>query len=179
MADPYVGEIKIAGFTFAPVGYAFCNGQLLSIQQNTALYAVLGTTYGGNGTTNFALPDMQARAPMHWGSGSGLSPRQIGEQDGSANITLLTRQMPNHGHALNAGTATPPNAAQNTATPTTQAMFGTSNPNQVYSDVATPPVGFAPAAIGIAGGSQPHENRQPLLALNFIIALQGIFPSRN
>ncbi len=152
MADPYVGEIKIAGFTFAPVGYAFCNGQLLSIQQNTALYAVLGTTYGGNGTTNFALPDMQARAPMHWGSGSGLSSRQIGEQDGSANITLLTRQMPNHGHALNAGTATPPNAAQNTATPTTQAMFGTSNPNQAIATSRRRRSGSRPPRSGSRAG---------------------------
>lgn len=179
MTDPYVGEIKVVGFSFAPQGFAVCNGQLLSISQNTALFAVLGVNFGGNGTSNFALPNLQASAPMGTGSGPGLSPRTIGETTGTATVALAVAEMPGHGHGLVAAGLNPPNPAQNVAAPTNQAMIGPSNPNMAFSDVATPVVALSPQAIGVAGGSQPHENHQPLLALTFVIALQGIFPSRN
>ena len=181
MSEPFLGEIRIVGFTFAPRGWAFCNGQVLPIAQNTALFSLLGTSYGGDGRSTFALPDFRNRAPMHWGQGAGLTPRVIGEQDGEAAVTLLTSQLPQHSHALNSGLLSTPNAAQNVATPSTQALFGLSNAGMAYSDVAAPPAAFNAAAIGLTGGSgpQPHENRHPILALNFIIATQGIFPSRN
>ncbi len=178
MSDPFLGEIKTVGFSFAPQGFAFCNGQMLPITQYSALYAVIGIQYGGNGTSNFALPNLQAAAPMHWGSGPGLTPRTVGEAVGTPNVTLALDEMPAHIHGLNAGAVTPPNPSQNVATPTAQAMIGPSNPNMAFSDVATPLVAFSPTAIGMVGGSQSHENRHPLMALNFIIALQGIFPSR-
>ena len=179
MGDPFLGEIKTVGFNFAPAGFALCNGQLMQIQQNSALFSVLGITYGGNGTTNFALPNLQAAAPMHWGTGPNLSPRVIGESDGTASVTVTVSELPTHTHMLNAAALNPPNTAQNVPMPTAQAMIGPSNPNMAFSDVSTPPVAFSPAAIGMTGGSQSHENRQPLLSLTFVIALQGIFPSRN
>lgn len=179
MATPFIGEIKIVGFNFPPRDFAFCNGQLLSISQNSALFAILGTTYGGNGQTTFALPNLQGTAPMGWGNGPSLTPRTIGEQSGSATVTLTDDQMPSHTHALNGGAASPPNTAQNVAAPASQAMFSTSGPGKAYSDVATPPVTLAPTAIGVTGGSQPHDNMQPVLALNFVIALNGVFPARN
>ncbi len=179
MADPYIGEIKVVGFSFAPQGFALCNGQLLAISQNTALFAILGTSFGGDGRSTFALPNLQAAAPMGTGSGPGLSPRTIGETAGAATVTLAVAEMPAHGHSLVAAGLSPPNPTQNVASPTNQAMIGPSNPNMAFSDVAIPVVALSPQAIGVAGGSQPHENRQPLLALTFVIALQGIFPSRN
>lgn len=179
MASPFIGEIKVVGFSFAPPGFALCNGQLLLISQNTALFAILGTSFGGNGSTDFALPNLQAAVPMGTGSGPGLSPRTIGETVGTTMVTLTIEEMPAHGHGLVAAGLNPPNPAQNVATPTSQAMIGPSNPNMAFSDVATPVVALSPLAIGMAGGSQPHENRQPSLALNFVIATQGIFPSRN
>lgn len=179
MATPFIGEIKIVGFNFPPRDFAFCDGQLVAISQNSALFAILGTTYGGNGQTTFALPNLQGSAPMGWGNGPSLTPRTIGEQSGSATVTLIDAQMPSHTHALNGGTLSTPNPAQNVAGPTSQAMFSTSGPGRAYSDVTTPPVMMAPTAIGVAGGSQPHNNMQPVLALNFVIALNGIFPARN
>jgi microcystin-dependent protein len=179
MANPFLGEIRVVGFNFPPSGWAACNGQLLAISQNTALFSLLGTTYGGNGTTNFALPNFQNTAPMHAGNGPGLTPRVIGEQGGTVSVTLLTSQLPQHIHALQSASLNPQNPAQNVAAPTPTAMFGVSNAGQAYSDVATPPVGFLPTAITPTGNTQPHENRQPILTLNFIIALQGVFPARN
>lgn len=179
MSTPFLGEIKIVGFNFAPRGFALCNGQLLPISQNTALFSILGTTYGGNGTTTFALPDLRDAAPMDAGAGPGLTPRSIGEKLGSASVTLISTQIPAHTHTLNGALVNPPNPAQNTATPGATAVLGSSNPGQAYSDTATPPVMMAPQTIGTAGSSLPHENRHPILALNFVIALEGIFPSRN
>lgn len=179
MAEPFIGEIKVVGFPFAPRGFALCNGQLLPITQYTALFSILGINFGGNGTTNFGLPNLQAAAPMGTGNGPGLSPRVIGETAGTATVTLALSEVPAHGHGLVAAGLTPPNPTQNVASPTSLAMIGPSNPNMAFSDVATPVVALSPQAIGVTGGFQPHENRQPLLALNFVIALEGIYPARN
>jgi microcystin-dependent protein len=179
MSAPFLAEIRIVGYNFAQRGWAFCSGQILSIAQNTALFSLLGTNYGGNGTTTFALPDLRGRVPVGSGTGPGLANVSLGEQAGVENVTLLTTQIPGHGHTLNAGLLNPQNAAQNVAAPTTQAYFGLSGPNQTYSDVATPAVSFHPAALAMAGSSIPHENRQPFLTCNFVIALQGIYPARN
>jgi len=164
---------------FPPKGWAACNGQLVPIQQNTALFSLLGTNFGGNGTSTFGLPNFQNAAPMHPGNGAGLTPRVIGEQGGTIGTTLLTNQLPQHNHGLESASLNPQNAAQNVAAPTPTAMFGISAPGDAYSDVTTPPVTFLPTAISPTGNTQPHENRQPILTLNFVIALQGIFPARN
>ncbi len=179
MSNAFVGEIKVVGFNFAPRGYAFCNGQLMSIQQNAALFSLLGTTYGGNGTTTFALPDLRDAAPMHWGQGIGLTNRDLGEALGTPSVSLLGSEVPPHVHGLNAGVLASPNPSQNVPTPGSTAVLGPSNPGPTYTDATTPVVAMAPQAIGPGGNGQPHENRHPLLALNFVIALQGVYPSRN
>lgn len=169
--EPYIGQISMVGFNWAPRNWALCNGQLIAIQQNTALFSLLGTTYGGNGQTTFALPNLQGRVPLHWGTGAGLTPRVIGEMSGEEQVTLLTTQMPMHNHLLNAsgedaGAKNP--SGQVLATTTTSAY------------VASPlDVTMNPQAIGFAGGNLPHDNMQPYLAVSFIIALYGIYPSRN
>jgi microcystin-dependent protein len=179
MSTPFIGEIKIVGFNFAPRGCAFCNGQLLPISQNTALFSILGTTYGGDGKTTFALPDLRDAAPMDAGNGPGLTPRTLGEKMGSATVTLLDIEIPSHTHSLNGALIIPPNAEQNTSAPGATAVLGPSNPGKAYSDTTTPPVMMAPQTIGTEGGTIPHENRHPILAVNFVIALQGVFPARN
>lgn len=170
MSDPFVAEIRIFGFNFAPHGWAFCNGQLLPLSQNTALFSLLGTTYGGNGKTNFALPDLQGRAPMFYGQGPGLSLRDIGEQSGSETVTLLQTEMPAHSHSYNAANDSGVQPNPDGAVPTRIAAYN--------SDSAAPGMMNA-GAIAPAGGSQPHNNMQPYLGLNFCIALQGIFPPRS
>ena len=179
MSSPFVAEIRIFGFGFAPRGWAFCQGQLLPISQNTALFSLLGTNYGGDGKSNFALPDLQDRAAMHRGQGPGLSEYVIGEETGTNSVTLLEAEMPAHIHRLNAATLSPPNPDQNVPTPTAVAQLGISAPGNAYSSVATPVVTLANEGIGLQGGSQPHTNHQPFLSLNFCIALQGVFPARN
>ena len=172
-ADPFLGEIYIAGFNFAPRGYATCDGQILSIAQNTALFSLLGTTFGGNGQTTFALPDLRGRVPMHFGQGPGLSARTLGEGGGQETVTLTLSQSPQHTHSLmangNPGTFDVPNghliSRETAGTP-------------IYGDNASP-IAMAANAIGNSGGNQPHNNMQPYLVLNFYIALEGIFPSRN
>ncbi|QYG91873.1 phage tail protein [Iamia sp. SCSIO 61187] len=171
MSEPFLGEIKMVGFNFAPRGYALCNGQLLSIAQNSALFALLGTTYGGNGQTTFALPNLQSRVPMHFGQGPGLSSRVMGEQAGTENVTLLSTQMPQHNHLVNASTGD-----SSSKNPSGGVMGGTASP--IYA-TGSPNAQMNPVTIGFAGGNQPHENMPPFLVVNFIIALQGIFPSRN
>jgi microcystin-dependent protein len=173
MADPFVGEIRIFCGNFAPTGWAFCNGQFLPIAQNTALFSLLGTTYGGDGKSNFALPNLQGRFPMHPGGGPGLSNRALGEASGQETVTILASQMPSHTHQPQASAAaanlfSPVAAGQAMLAPTLQAVYG----------AFTDPAPLDASAIAPAGGSQPHENRQPYLALNFIIALQGTFPPR-
>lgn len=177
MAEPYLGEIRIFGFSFTPRGWASCNGQLVSIAQNSALYSVLGTTFGGDGQTTFALPNMQGNAPMEWGSGPTLTPRTIGQVLGEPNVTLIVTEIPSHNHMLYGATTT--DATQSVPTPTPLAQLGGGNPGQVYTTTATPPVAFSPKAIGPAGQSQPHDNLQPMLVLNFCMAMEGLFPSRN
>jgi microcystin-dependent protein len=170
MAEPFLGEIRTFGFNFAPQGWAMCAGQLLPISQNSALFALLGTFYGGDVVTTFALPDLRGRVGINMGQGPGLSPYQLGEVSGSENVTLTTGQMPSHAHALNA------NAQQYTTTRPAGHVPAQGGTYGVVSDGTTT---MNAATIGPAGGNQPHTNVQPFLGLNFCIALEGIFPSRN
>ena len=176
MTAPFIAEIRMFAGNFAPRTYAFCSGQILPIAQNTALFSLLGTTYGGNGTTNFALPDLRGRAPMHPGSGPGLTQRVLGEVGGENNVTLLTTEMPLHNHSISGAVIA---NSSPSATPASNTLFTNASPNALYGAVLGTPVNLAPQSIALAGGSQPHNNTQPYLAVTFIIALQGIFPSRN
>jgi len=172
MADPFVAEIRILPFNFAPTGWAFCNGQLLPISQNTALFSLIGTFYGGDGKSTFALPNLQGAAAMHQGQGAGLSERFIGESAGSDTVTLLETESPVHAHAFVAS----PDPGD-LAGPGTGRSLARSQPF-IYK-AGSPVVGaMAPEALSVIGGSQPHNNMQPYLTLNFCIALQGIFPPR-
>lgn len=175
MATPFIAEIRMFGGTFAPRQYAFCNGQLISIAQNTALFALIGTTYGGNGTTTFGLPDLRGRVPVHQGQGPGLSNYVLGQQSGVENVTLQTSQIPAHNHTAS-GLAAPGN--QTSPGGATWATISAGrNPLPLYSNQGG--VLMNTTAVGATGGGQPHENMKPFLAITFIIALQGIFPSRN
>jgi microcystin-dependent protein len=179
MAESFLGEIRMVGWNFAANGWALCNGQLMSINQNTALFSLLGTTYGGDGVSTFALPNLQGRVPIHQGTGPGLSPYTIGEIAGSENITLLTNQMPQHNHLV-AVSNQPGAVADPTNATLAQGNSGSGRTPVPVSDyVASTVTGsLAPTTISIAGGNQPHSNIQPFLCINFIIALVGIFPSR-
>ena len=178
MAEPYVGEIRCFGFNFAPRGYAFCNGQLMSIAQNSALFAILGTTYGGDGMTTFALPNLQGRIPMHWGNSPGGLNTVLGEAQGVTLVTLIVNQIPAHNHMVIA--ATVGDASERTAIPTNMTFLsGSRPPNRAYQNPAQAvTAAFSPKAITVSGGSQPHDNMQPYLVLNFCIALEGIFPQQ-
>jgi microcystin-dependent protein len=169
--DPFVAEIRIFPFNFAPKGWAWCDGQLLPLSQNTALFSLLGTTYGGNGKSNFALPDLQGRAPMHPGQGPGLSLHDLGETGGSETVSLLESEIPSHSHSLNAV-----NVAANSKTPAGNG-FARATAN-IYLAPPQPMVTMSDQAIAPAGGDQPHNNMQPYLTLYFNIALQGVFPPR-
>ncbi|MBU8895692.1 phage tail protein [Corallococcus sp. H22C18031201] len=177
MSDPFIGEIRMFGGNFAPRGWAFCNGQLLSIAQNSALFSILGITYGGNGQTTFALPDLRGRSPMQWGQGPGLSPRTLGEQGGTETVTLVANQMPAHTHSLVASVTQADAANPEGMFNAIQVDSSTQQPVNMYN--ATAGTTMSPQAIGIAGGSQPHNNMAPYLCVSFIIALQGVYPSRN
>lgn len=170
MAEPFLGQIALFPYNFAPQGWAFCNGQVMSIAQNSALFALLGTTYGGNGTTTFALPDLRGRVPVGFGQGPGLQSYSLGEQAGVEAVTLIQSQMPQHYHGVNCNTGDPDQGGPGN-------NFLASG--QVYAGAASPGQAMNPAMLTPAGGSQPHENRPPFLALNYCIALQGIFPSRS
>jgi microcystin-dependent protein len=172
MADQYIGEIRIFGFNVPPRGWAYCNGQLLSISQNTALFSLLGTYYGGDGKTTFALPDLQGSAPIDAGQGSGLSFRDLGEVGGEQVVTLLTSEMPNHAHNLRASSE-----AGDLRIPSPARALAASSKGSAYQSAA-PNVQMAPDAVTLTGGSQPHNNMQPYLTLNFCIALQGVYPPR-
>ena len=177
MSQPFVAEIRIFPYTFAPSGWAFCAGQLLPISQNTALFSLIGTFYGGNGTSNFALPDLRGRAATHMGQGTGLSPYNLGQSGGTETVTLTYNEMPQHSHAVAAssGLAT-------VSTPASDATLATSSGGLLaYDGSNTEPVvtALSPAAVGTSGGSLPHNNLMPYLVLEFCIALQGIFPARN
>jgi microcystin-dependent protein len=175
MADPFVAEIRIFPFNFAPKGWAFCNGQLLPLSQNTALFSLLGTTYGGNGKSNFALPDLQGSAPMHPGQGQGLSLYDLGQVGGAETVTLLESEMPVHTHAMRANVDFPANVQA----PAPDRSLSPSTGGVAYDAPAgSVPAQFSPLAVGVAGSSFPHNNMQPYLTLNFCIALQGVFPPR-
>jgi microcystin-dependent protein len=172
MADPFVAEIRIFPFNFAPKGWAWCDGQLLPLSQNTALFSLLGTTYGGNGKSNFALPDLQGRALMHPGQGPGLSLHDLGETGGSETVTLLESELPAHAHTLRAddNVAERNNPGGNFyAVPDSGSIYNASNASLTQISLMT----LAPA-----GGDQPHNNLQPYLTFYFCIALQGVFPPR-
>ena len=173
MNEPYLAGIVLFGGNFAPRGWAFCNGQLLSIAQNSALFSLLGTTYGGDGQTTFAFPDLRGRVPIHPGQGPGLSPHTLGEKAGTENRTLLITNMPAHNHLLNAvsesGGASAPAGAFLANSGALDKEYKTSGTN----------VTMHPQAIGISGGSQPFSIMQPYLCINYIIAMEGIYPSRN
>lgn len=174
MAEPFLGQIIEAGWSFAAQGYATCDGQLMSIAQNNALFALLGTTFGGDGIQTFGLPDLRGRIPIHMGQGPGLTNRVIGEQSGTETVTLITSQMPMHSHL-----ATGSSADANKTSPggNTWANEGTGSLNLFVN--SAPNATMNPQTIGMSGGNQPHENMQPYLVNNFLIALEGIFPSRN
>ncbi|MDC8787075.1 phage tail protein [Roseateles koreensis] len=171
MADQFVAEVRMFGFGFAPTGWAACNGQLLPLSQNTALFSLLGTFYGGNGTSNFALPNLQDQFAVGMGSGPGLSQRSLGEQGGEATVALSPSTMPQHTHALKAG------AAASSTNPTGAVMAPPAGGALEYRIPANP-TPMAGASLANAGNGQPHENRQPFLAVNFCIAMQGIYPAR-
>ena len=168
MSEPFLSEIKIVSFNFPPKGWALANGQFLPINQNQALFALLGTTYGGNGQTNFALPNLRGRVPIHMGNG-----HTLGEAAGSTSVTVNIQQLPTHIHPLMASesNASVPNPSGNVLARTTAA--------DIYSTQIKSLVSLAPVSVSNVGGSQPHNNMMPYLVLNFIIALQGIFPSQN
>jgi microcystin-dependent protein len=180
MASPFVAEIRIFGFNFAPTGWALCNGQILPISQNTALFSLLGTMYGGDGKSTFALPNMQGNVPINQGQGPGLSQRFIGENGGAETVTVLVSEIPAHNHnfvgtTANSSTVTSSgNQVANGFTGNFQSsvqvkMYSTAAPNSLMN----------PNAIGISGSSLPHNNLMPYLTLNFCIAMQGIFPPRS
>jgi microcystin-dependent protein len=167
MAEPFLSEIRIMSFVFAPQGWALCNGQLLPINQNQALFSLLGTTFGGNGQTNFALPDLRSRTPIHVGSG-----HTLGEQGGAQSHTLSIAELPEHAHVANATTV-----PATTNTPGNTLLLAQSTAANLYATASSNLVAMSPAAIANTGGSQAHLNIQPFLTLSFCIALQGIFPS--
>lgn len=176
MATPFLAEIRMFAGNFAPRGNSFCNGQIISIAQNTAVFSLLGTTYGGNGTTTFALPNLQGRMPIGAGNGPGLTQRILGETGGVESVTLLSSQMPSHTHVPQASSVAGTQASP--AAGVWAASAGGRTPLPLY---AAPPANTAMSnsAIAVAGNSQAHPNMQPYLAISYIIALQGIFPSRN
>ncbi|HEX4695941.1 phage tail protein [Sphingomonas sp.] len=178
MTAPFIGEIRAFGFNFPPRNYMFASGQLLPIAQYTALFSILGTTYGGNGTTNFALPDLRGRVAIAQGQGPGLSQYVLGETTGTENVTLLSTEMPAHTHQMMGGTvANAPN--QVSGTPEAGAMFGGSSPGKAYVATAANLTPMAVQTIGFTGGGQVHNNIQPVLCINYCVAIQGIFPTRN
>lgn len=175
MTEPFIGQIQLYGFNFAPRGWAFCNGATMAIQQNTALFALLGTQYGGNGQTTFMLPNFTTRAGCNQGQAPGLSQRTIGEAFGSPSVTLALQEMPSHNHSLNLYNQG--DASKRTGMPVAGAALSVPTASIPFAANAQPNSQFSPVACGPAGSGLPHENRQPYLAANFCIALQGVFPS--
>ncbi len=171
--EPFIGQITLVAFTFAPVGWAFCNGQLLQIDQNMVLFQLIGTIYGGDGQTTFALPDLRSRIPLHQGQGNGTSNYTIGQVGGSESVTLTSGQVPSHTHQAQCFTG-----GSNSGSPVNALWAQASNDNP-YKSATTGAASMAPGAIGLAGGNQPHANLMAYQALNYIIALEGIFPTQN
>lgn len=179
MAEPYIGEIRMFGFSFQPRGWLRCIGSSIAISQNTALFAIIGVQFGGNGQTTFAVPNLQSRAAIGAGSAPGLTQQSVGQTGGTNTVTLLSTQMPAHNHVLNAGQLATANPDQNVATPTTTARLGRSSPNNTYITPVTPNTQLVASSISTTSGGQPHENMQPYIAMNFCMAAQGVFPTRN
>ena len=175
MSNPFLAEIRMLGCNFAPTGWATCDGQILPISQNTALFALLGTSYGGDGKSTFALPDLQDSVPIHWGQGAGLSQYSLGQQGGEPIVTLLVSEMPFHTHNMSAYASDP---ADNRI-PAPNMSLGAPAVGNVYSSTASGLTQMAPQALAVAGGSLPHNNMMPYLTVNFCIALQGVFPQRS
>jgi microcystin-dependent protein len=174
MSDPYVGQLTLVSFNFAPIGWELAQGQIMPISQNTALFSLLGTQYGGNGTSNFALPNLQGNVPVGVGQGPGLSQYFQGETGGSSTVTLLASETPNHNHTCLA------RAALSNATTPVGNSLADSKVGSIYNNTASPLTPMAATALStFNGGSQPHENMMPYLAMNWIIAIQGVFPPRN
>lgn len=174
MPNPYIGEVRIFAGNFAPLGWAFCNGQPMPISENDALFALIGTTYGGDGESTFNLPNLQSRVPLHQGAGPGLGTYQMGEMGGVETVTLTTQQMASHTHALfgstnNATTTGPAGTVPGTLPEATTLAYGTDAPATTLN----------PQSVTQVGGNQPHDNVQPFLCVNYIISLFGIFPSQN
>lgn len=173
MSEPFIGEIRIFGFDFPPLGFALCDGQLLPIDQNQSLFSILGTTYGGDGVGTFALPDLRGRSPIHAGTGAGLTPRSLGQRGGAQNVTLSLNELPTHDHTVNAEgvSATLGDPGGN--------LLATAFPALLTHGPAAALVKTNPAQITDTGGGQAHANEQPFLTISFAIALQGVFPPRN
>ena len=176
MSQPYVGEIRMFGGNFAPVGWAFCNGQTMPISENETLFQLIGTTYGGDGQSTFQLPNLQSRVPLHMGTGPDGTTYQIGEMAGVESVTLTTSQIPLHNHTLNATSTGQQQAPASTTLPSTVTAASAVNPH-VYGPLNTA-VQLHANTIGLGGGSQPHDNMQPFLCVSFIISLFGIFPTQ-
>ena len=173
MSEPFIAEIRIFAGNFAPRSWAFCNGQLLPIAQNTALFSLIGTIYGGDGRTTTALPNMQGKAPMHPGRGPGLTDRRLGQRGGTETVTLTEAQMPSHNHNLQAA-----NAPGTTFSPTSTSYLSRSVGGNVYDSTDNLNNALNVGTLQNTGGNQAHNNMQPFLAINYIIALQGLYPSR-
>jgi microcystin-dependent protein len=181
MSTPFIGEVKIFGGNFAIAGWALCNGQVLQISQNTTLFSLIGNTYGGDGQTTFALPDLRSRVAMGQGNGTGLTPRAIGQTGGTETVTLTTQQMAQHTHMMVASGTTATSASPG---PSFLCGVPTNSSGHFYvvdDGTQPPPTPFAltPASCGFAGGNFPHDNIMPILCMNYLIALNGIYPSRN
>lgn len=179
MSQPYVGEIRALGFQFAPSQWAYCNGQPMDISQNETLYSLIGTIYGGDGVNTFNMPNLQGQVPMHWGTGISGQTTVIGQPQGVTLVTLTQAQTPQHLHTITAQEPGPGGTVQRTATPSTTNWLSDAHPGGLWDHTPTISPAFASNAISPVGGSQPHDNMQPYLAINFCISLFGIYPSRN
>jgi microcystin-dependent protein len=179
MSQPYVGEIRALGFQFAPSQWAYCNGQPMDISQNEALYTIIGTIYGGDGVTTFNMPNLQGQVPMHWGTGISGQTTVIGQPQGVTLVTLTQAQTPQHTHTITVQQVASGGDPEKTPTPGPNTWLSDSFPDGLYNFTPTVNAAFAGNAISPVGGSQPHDNMQPYLAINFCISLFGIYPSRN
>lgn len=178
MSEPFLAEIRMVGFNFAPRGWAFCDGQILPINQNQSLYSLLGTTYGGDGRTSFALPDLRGRTPIHVGRSNGSADHRLGEKSGEETHTLNAAEMPQHTHAWRAS-SDPALAGNDGFNPVGHVLAQTPATDPLYVTSTSPLDAMATGVVANAGGGQPHNNIQPYLVVDFCIALQGLFPSRN